>query len=253
MPRIQFLGHLSPIAQQITVLSPHSFSATIMDNLTLVAQTEIIQGRVIVHCEVSRFETSDVPYLLPHIRHIAQALVNLIAFSRGDGITVLFDSVIDPNGQNLAIISRDPRLAALCTAFHLDRAGDADSFLQIIMADGTLAVALNDLIQANNNSFLIPVNCGRVIDGLRSRFDQTNAPRLQSWRLMRERLRVSEPYLRYITDHSVDQRHGQGFTIDGNTTSELLYRTWAIMNRFLIYRSTGNTPLPDFLFPELAG
>jgi hypothetical protein len=111
-------------------------------------------------------------------------------------------------------------------------------------------MALNDLVTANTLPHYSPVTCARTIEGLRHLI----APGLQpkdGWSSLRQNLNIDENYLKFITDHSKGPRHGDPQHIPGAITTDIITRTWVIMNRFLEYRKRGNDALPISEFPML--
>jgi acetolactate synthase regulatory subunit len=250
---VHFLGKVLPQGFQINVRSPRPYKYLVSNmgkKFDIECSVEIIDGIVATRCTLERFETTDIPHILPHVIHLTQGLVNLVAFHGGYGMIVYFDGIVLPNGETTAFISKNFDLARSCTAYTLDPE-HLDEFFAIIMTDGMIALALNDLVHANYVSTAIPVNCARAIEVLRNQFVREEEPRSESWRRMRTHLQISQPYLQLITDHSIGARHGERPNVGGEITNEIMARSWEIMNRFLIYRRLGDTPLIGPLFPLL--
>ena len=60
---------------------------------------------------------------------------------------------------------------------------------------------------------------------------------------MRENLNIQKAYLRFISDASAKARHANRNYIPPRIVSEVLKRSWTIMDRYLEYRKGGNTRL----------
>jgi hypothetical protein len=70
---------------------------------------------------------------------------------------------------------------------------------------------------------------------------------------MRDVLNLDLDYLKLISDASTNPRHGVPERAGGLLCSEVVLRTWNVMNRFFEYRKRGNVPLPLAEFPLLKG
>jgi hypothetical protein len=82
-----------------------------------------------------------------------------------------------------------------------------------------------------------------------------NDPQKVGWQKMQHALNISRPYQEEISQKSTDPRHGDKSRVEGETTSEIVERTWVIMNRFLCYRLQQNKPLmaPEFPLLDASG
>jgi hypothetical protein len=180
----------------------------------------------------------------------------LIAFGSGIALTVVFEKFTDANGITNDILFRDDRLPPLCTVFKTEakpatrEENDFHKTLAIVATDWRILHALHDLIEANTIPHVSSINCARVVERLRH-IIAGDQPRNDAWRKMREVLNISEAYLKLITDVSADPRHGDPIRITGNVTMEIIFRTWAIMNRFLEYKKGSDQQLPITKFPLL--
>ena len=126
--------------------------------------------------------------------------------------------------------------------------------LGIIMAEGSLYMALNDLILANTLPHHGPQNCGRVLDALCRLVTPADnkGDRKKMWPVFREMLRLERQYVDFVMQASEGPRHGDRTFVPGNLSMIVTVRTWRIMNRFLEFRKRGNQPLPESEFPWLA-
>ena len=121
----------------------------------------------------------------------------------------------------------------------------------LVVTDPALFQALDDLIVSITLPHHSTVNCARAIEGLRHLIAAPDATVSQAWEQMRNALQLDRSFLQLITDTSAAPRHGNRIHISGSITTEIVRRSWLIMDRFLEYRKRGNTPLPATDFPTL--
>ncbi len=88
------------------------------------------------------------------------------------------------------------------------------------------------------------VNCARAIEGLKYLVATPGTSRSKAWEEFRNALHLGESYVRLIIENSIDNRHGNRVHISGEITTEVLRRSWTIMNRFFEYMLRGKT-LPN--------
>jgi hypothetical protein len=249
MPTVQFLGKIHPhdFNVSITGIPPVKWSAEELGlEMVFKLQIEKIENSdVHVECEVNRCDTSeDLAAIWMRALDLVRGAVDLVCFATGTGATVTLDTFINAEGARSTLLSKNERLSGICTAFRLgEKCGDLYKFLNIVLTEPGLFMALNDLVTANTLPHYSPVTCARTIEGLRHLI----APGLQpkdGWSSLRQNLNIDENYLKFITDHSKGPRHGDPQHIPGAITTDIITRTWVIMNRFLEYRKRGNDALP---------
>src|SRR5271170_4318164 len=100
---------------------------------------------------------------------IARATVNLVSFSTGITLTVIFDQFIYANGDVMPFAIQDPDRPALCTAFTTAPIGEPihlGDVTKLILSEPALFLALDDLATASSLHHLTTVNCARSIEGL---------------------------------------------------------------------------------------
>ncbi len=252
MPKVTFFGKVLPEAIKISMQAPELTWKWQQANLDLVFRVRIDNSVVTVECETQKYETAYLAEFHKRASDLARASANLAAFASGQGIIVMLDRFVDPDGRDSSMIFPDPSLPPLCTAFGLEPARQADfaAIFNKVLAEPALFIALNDLIAAITIHHCAPVNCGRVIESIRRMI----APTLDgsaAWQAMHQALNVSRPYQEWISKQSTGPRHADPAFVPGTTLGEIIRRTWAIMNRFLEYRKRGNQPLTAPDFPEL--
>ena len=123
----------------------------------------------------------------------------------------------------------------------------------LVLSDPPLFQALDDLIVLITLPHHAAVDCARAIEGLRNLVAARGATVSRSWEQMRNALQLDRSFLQPITDTSTAPRHGDRNFIPGTTVTEIVRRSWIIMDRFLEYQKRGNISLPATDFPLLAG
>jgi hypothetical protein len=216
-----------------------------------------VKGSAIdVECAMQKYDKSDLTQFHKIAYDAARAAINVIAFSTGITLAVVFDQLVDDNGTVSAFVIHHPDLGKLCTAYTLEldkTSAPIGDILGIIMGEPALFLALDDLITSTSLHHLLTVNSARAIEALRHAMALPGMSRNQAWALFRTNLNLDEKYLHLITDHSQSGRHGEGTFVPGTITSEIIKRSWTIMNRFLEFRKGGNHPLSLVNFPLLTG
>jgi hypothetical protein len=258
MATVHFRGRVLPDSAKVTIKDhPEVNWHDDEENLDIKFTISVEDGKIDIRCDLPIFDrATHLVRVYMRAFDLVRASVDAAAFATGYGLSVIIDTFVDQNGVSSVFISHDPALAALCTAFMLDPAStlEANQFhkvLLIVLGDWRIFRALRELIEAITLPHESAVNCARAIEGLRHILETTGMSRPQSWQNMRDILKLSEPYLKLITDVSTAPRHGDPVRIPGSTTTEITKRAWTIMNRFLEYKKRDAGPLPVSEFPIL--
>ena len=238
MPRSMIIGHKS------------SATNTIMGGTVQVAiRCEIANSNIRLECDLDRYEEQYLQDLWATAWDYARMAVNLIGFQSGAGLITVVDTIIRPRQKPDLMRTQLAALSQQCTAYDLN---STQQIAGIVSSDIAVIRAFKDLVE----SLIIPnnavVNCARVMDTIR----RMVAPSLNekaAWEEMRRVLNVSKDYLTFITEASKNARHGNySATTSTPKLMEVLVRAWAVMNRFLEYKKSGDKPLIDPNFPLLA-
>lgn len=209
-----------------------------------------------VACAVENYDTKDLGHIHKIAYDLARAAVNLSSFCTGMMLSPVFDRFVGPDGTTSPFVIHDPELAKLCTAFAMrspERPSSLSTVMHIVLSEPPLFMALDDLIGAASLHHQSSANCGRAVEGLRNLMASPVMSRSDAWALFQKNLRVDKGYLTFITDNSQAGRHGDRTYVPGDKATEIVHRSWIIMNRFLEYRKRGNQPLPVDEFPILTG
>lgn len=180
----------------------------------------------------------------------ARLMTGCYSFITGLGLRVILTKMIKPGGVESPMVTTNPNLAKLSTAYTFN----AQSYEQMVLAMGNHIddlFVLNDLI----DSILAPhgalVNCARAVEGIRLRMTPEGFTKKQGWEEMRRSLRIDHAYLKFITDQSEGPRHADRSGVNHAEYRMTLERSWTVMNRYLEYKKRGNQPLPEAEFELL--
>lgn len=250
MHTIHFLGKILPEIVKVSVSFKHVIKWVDQElDLSMDFICHIVDSKIDIECRLNDYKPAHLVPIYMRVLDLCRAQVDLVAFKDGLGLTVALETFVDPNGVPSPILFKDESLAALCTALNSD-----ESFDQVctqVIKSVPLFMALRDLVAAISLPHVSPVDCARAMDRLKHLIATPNSKDTQAWQQMRQALQVDEAYLKYITDHSVSPRHGRAVHIPGATTTEIVRRSWTVMNRYFEYLKRGSVPLPTTEFPLL--
>jgi hypothetical protein len=250
-PSIRFYGRVLPAALKLTIRKHPTLKVRdVGADYDMLIDIAITDGNIVIDCFIENYndQTHYTP-LYTRVFDAANASANLAAFGMGVGATVVLEGSIDSEGTGKILVLRDRELEKLCTAFSPEEES-FDAVLEHVFEDLRISLALRDLTKCVYIPHAIPENCARAIETIRNVVAR-GVDRRQGWPMMQECLRVSEAYLRSITDHGIGPRHGDPRYVAGDQTRMIATRSWTIMNRFLEYSKRGSEPLPLDEFPLL--
>lgn len=248
---IRFSGRVLPKHAAISL----SIKPTISWNIDQIGVSvqficHIDNSNIDVECQLDEYKPEYLVAIYMRALDLCRAQVDLIGFKMGWGLTTVLESFTDPQGATTQIFPRDETLGALCTTFTLDK--HFDQLCVKVIESPCLFMALRDLISAISLPHVSLVDCARAIERLRHLVAKPDAKDVQAWEQLREALHIEKAYLKYITDHSTDPRHGRPGHTTGTETTEVTRRSWVIMNRYLEYLKRGEVPLSLAEFPLLS-
>jgi hypothetical protein len=260
MPTVRFNGRVFPFVYDISV-SGHP-KVTWVDDETGVTFKFIItiqKGDIQIDCHVEPYnESKDLTSLFIRAYDVTRTSLDLTAFNTGYGLTLLIETYTGVSGETRPFVVNDLQLASLCTAFSGKPAkpGERNSFdtvLNIALSDWKIGHSLRELIEAITIPHQSTTNCARAIEGLRTLIAPSGIDRKKAWVVFGDALRLAKSYTDLVTDSSKEHRHGNRIRIPASITTEVVRRSWIIMDRFLEYKKRGGTPLPESEFPLLTG
>jgi hypothetical protein len=252
MPKTQFLGRVIPPCLACTLSGIPEVNWLDSERGTKATFSITIENSHVT-VSVCFLDGEEPPFIFAYIKalDLAKAAVDTTAFMTGHGLTVILENWVDSKGVTAEILLTDPQLSSLATVF--TRPNGLNEVIQLVMTDPPLFHALNDLILSITVPHHSATNCARVAESIRHMIAGQGAPPKAAWPVMRQTLNVDENYLTLITGISLGPRHGHRVRVDGTATTEVVKRTWVIMNRFLEYRIRGNKQLDPVDFPLLKG
>jgi hypothetical protein len=247
MPTTRFLGKIYPaILERFPPLPSTQYQNS--NGLITDLDIKIANSEFEIVCQTNR--------LAPRNEMLALATtairipIDLFSFASGAGLVPFFEYYIDPEGTKTLIRVQSTDLAKLCTA--ITSANEFVYVLRLLTESPLFYMALNDLAVALSHHHNTPINCARAIDGLRHLLSKADASRPEQWAEMHNKLRVTDKYLRFITDSSKLERHGKRHDLDSMTATEIAVRSWTVMNRYIEFKKRGGVqPLPEEKFSIL--
>jgi hypothetical protein len=249
MHQIEFLGRVYPAGWTLTLSNVPNVVYTDA-NVPLIARFEFSVVNSEIEVTVS-FNTKVDNWLLilwMHAVKLLRAQVNLAAFQMAVGPTIVLDHWRE-NGVVDRLVTHDPQLPPLCTAFS-DSVGFNEA-LALVMSEQPIIKALEDLVTSISFEDNTTINCARSVEAIRQMVAGYDLTPGQQWPIFRDQLNISREYVELIMEHSLDHRHGKPTYKDGAVSKEITMRAWTIMDRFLHYRLGGNAKLDTLRFPAL--
>jgi hypothetical protein len=186
-------------------------------------------------------ETLNVLHLV--VFHRIRGLIDAVAFSAGCGVMLVIDECVHPDGARVPIFLRGSILSQLCTV-------PLQRVIDLVEQEPRISKPLHDLIESINDFMDAPLSCQRAIEGI-ARLVSSHSDRKKRWLALRDNLNLSQPYLQFVTDLSVDPRHGHAGEQSIGQLNEARRRAWIVADRFLHFRDKGNDKLPVSEFPLL--
>lgn len=251
MQSVRLLGKIIPECLQVSLeLKPTvTWEAESMGVVEL--SSHIKQSRIDVECCLADYRPEYLPEIYIRALDMCRAQVDLVGFKKGWGLSVILESFVDHNGVTTPIALTHDELGTLCTAYGFD-----DNFRELstkVLENPARFMALRDLISAISVPHVSLVDCARSLERLRHTIANPNSKDADAWEELRELLHVDKAYLKYVTDHSRDGRHGRPGYVPGTITTEVTRRAWIIMNRYLEYLKLDGGALSIDEFPLLTG
>jgi hypothetical protein len=251
MPTARFTGRVLPAALNVSMANQPTFQWEVEElGLNMTFRVQIQDGSIRIDCDVNKFESAYLIPLFMRAHDIARATVDLAAFATGNGLTVILEEFIDPNGTATQLATQRPSLAALATAVKLGTP-DFDKVLQVVLAQPALFMALRDLIEAIMFPQRATINCARAIRNLGPLFRPPGASYEHAWLALRENLQIGKAYVQRITQYSPGPGDGDHARVSDGRATDLVPGAWIVMNRFFEYLKRGGQPLPLSEFPLL--
>jgi hypothetical protein len=219
-------------------------------DLHLKARISINNSIVNVTCEMNKLDNQDhLNKALIEFDRLAGILVNAQSFGTGLGLELRFDTFSIDGGPDRPHWVADVKLAALATMTRTKE--DQLYIFELAHNNLTFSMVLRHLNEALLAPRRVVVRTTQAIDGLRSLLVPPGGKDKDGWREMQNNLNLSENYLKTITEASKGLRHGNYTELPGANRTDIAYRAWEVMNRFISYKKGGSVPLSKELYPVL--
>jgi hypothetical protein len=257
MPTIHFMGKVHPPGLRVTIddLLPQHFER-ISDRSKTSYLVRIIESHIGVEAYVENLG-EDISEISNRALELARSALDAFCFNKGWGLSATLDVYIDVAGIEHVLVPVSSTIDFTDRSYtaNTTHVGTGLNILYRQMASNIiLSTAINDLIVAITLPRTAEIGCARAVEGIRTLMTPPDMERVDGWPIMREKLNLSESYLRFITDVSKKPRHGSRVFIEPSILSTLIARAWKIMERYLAFEQRGNgLPLPVEDFPMLNG
>jgi hypothetical protein len=250
MPKLRFNGRALPEYAKIT--APRLITGwrheVGLEGHFVVAIREAV---VTIDCDVNRLDPPhDMHLIFVEADDLARGLLSTAAFQMGGGLDLFLDTVEIDGGAPIEVRRPDNSLRSIAT--EAQSADDVRFIMELVKDNLTFRMALRHLNEALIAPRRAAARSAPAIDGLRSLFAPAEKSDKVGWRLLQEKLNVSERYLKVITDASKPVRHGDYTEMPGVNRTDVVHRAWQVMNRYIAYKKRGgNVALPEGEFPLL--
>jgi hypothetical protein len=148
MDKVHVIGRVFPSTVRTSIRSPTITLTSSTTGLQAGFSVAVQDSTINVECHLEKYGPGHFSDIVNGAYDYARTLVNLIGFTTGIGISVVFEYAILPDGELAPLMPVTPELAPLCTAYGLEpnRREDLLSIIQMSIADRDLYLSFNDLI-----------------------------------------------------------------------------------------------------------
>lgn len=249
MTKVVWTGHVYPSG--LTISIAHTGARYTASDGTLDGMLDIVveDSAITVAWEIENYSSDNLLATWIHSRKLVTVLVDLVAFKMGAAALVVVDKYQIDGKPAEEINIMEPKVANLATSF----ASDAEllEVFSIATKEQHLMVVFEDLISTLSSQEHKAVNCGRCVEAIRRLVAENEADPKRQWPIMHHLLNLERSYLDLITNHSKEPRHGKAPVADPDEITEVLTRTWLIIDRFFHFRRGGSVKLDVAQFPLL--
>jgi hypothetical protein len=156
MPKIQLIGRILPAT---AILNTNDLPTTNWKSpelgLDMTFAVRINNSTISVDCEINKWIKDDhIMAVYMRALDIARAIVDLASFQNAIGMTVVFETLVEPNGARSQLLFHQPELSVLSTAIQNATApinaedNNFDKVLRFVLTDVSLFRSLHELIEA---------------------------------------------------------------------------------------------------------
>jgi hypothetical protein len=247
--KVQLFGRVYPGGLKINLSAPGITYTADDGTLTGTIDITVRDSAITVDWRLSGYKREQLLPIWTHSKKLTTVLVDLIAYRMGAAAIIILDSYTDDNGfsDNIAIV--EPAVAGQSTSFQSD--AELLKVFALIASEQPLMLVFEDLISTLSSQDHKAVNCGRCVEAIRQLVAGYHLDAKQQWPIFNKFLNLDRSYPDLIMEHSKDPRHGKQMHVDPVVITEVMRRTWVIIDRFFHFRLGGNSKLDLSKFPIL--
>lgn len=199
----------------------------------------------VITIEVEGKSLNDHNKIVQRTRLYSRSVLNCLGVEFGEIIECSLERALI-NGQevNLRVYSEPMAMVA-------EELGIKAIDIFSVVSNNPLALlALDDLVVASADVFLVPINCARCVESL-GHILSTSEKATERWERLRNVLSLTRAYVQPISDASIDHRHGFRMDKIERNYGEIVKRSWEIYKRFLAYELNDRKELDSEKFPKI--
>jgi len=248
--KIQLFGRVYPGGLKVNLSAPGITYTADDGTLTGTIDIAVKDSAITVDWRLSGgYKPEQLLPIWTHSKKLSTVLVDLIAYRMGAAAIVILDSYTDDNGHsdNIAIV--ESAVTGLSTSFQSD--AELLKVFALIASEQPLMLVFDDLIATLSSQDHKTVNCGRCVEAIRQLVAGYQLDAKQQWPIFNNSLNLDRSYPDLIMKYSKDPRHGKQTHIDPIIITEVMRRTWVVIDRFFHFRLGGNGKLDLSKFPIL--
>jgi hypothetical protein len=197
----------------------------------------------------TRVAISDIGTFRNQIATVCKSIYDAATFLQGEAVGVEITSLIEVDtGRFWTFADSVPELAQSADKRPLP----TEAFVKLAILNVRLRSALGDLKEAITSPNDTGFYCYRAIETLMQDFKRTGeTDSKKAWLRFREALRITQEWIKPLTDSSVSNRHGELKAVSGKERVFLMQLSWEITYRFASLRLRSVPSLPELEFPLL--
>jgi hypothetical protein len=249
---IQFHGRVLPMGHKINLNQPiENLVVTPNKQLPIDFRVTIEESIVLVACKHRGIFTEEIfndAFIISN--KVAHNVVDLMCFQYGLVLTVVLEEWTDADGNRMPVKTQNIELLGIVTSISNN---SMEAPLRLLFDEPDVALVLHDLTRAMRNRDDVAINCARSIDGIKHLLSPNSKDEKKAWSNLAQTLNLDSSYTKFVTTLSSDPRHRKPSVISRDDISEILRRSWNVMNRYLEYRLQNTGPLAAPEFPLLTG
>ena len=252
MDIVSILGRVYPAGYKVQLV--HEGTIYKADDGTLSGKVDVrvVNSAIVVRWTLDHEYNKDLLLSIwTHSKRLATGLVDLIAFRQGMAANVVLDRYVEPGGAPQDLAFGEPAVQGLATSLPDNDDKALLAVFRLMADEQQLLLVLEDLITGLSSQDHKAINCARCVEAVRQLLAGYDLTPVQQWPIIRDKLNLGEAYLNLIMSNSLNYRHGKQVPVDPALVTEIMKRTWTVIDRFFHFRLGGNQKLDAAKFPVL--